>query len=46
MKQIDTTHNMIELKMMIWERLLGVSTKEILFASITLLMDKVEDLNT
>ncbi len=37
---------MIEFKMMMWEWMLDVTTKDSLFVSITSLMDKVEDLNS
>jgi hypothetical protein len=41
-------HNtkMIEFKMTLWELMLDITTKDSLFVSITLLMDKMEDLNS
>jgi hypothetical protein len=45
MKRIKTTPKMIELKMTMWERMIDVSTKDSLFVSIALLMDKVKELN-
>jgi hypothetical protein len=46
MKRIDTTQKMIDWKMTMWERMVDVTTKDSLFASISSLMDKVEDLNS
>jgi hypothetical protein len=46
MKRIDTSPKMIEWKMTMWERMVGVTTKDGLFVSIASLMDKVEDLNS
>ncbi len=43
MKRIDTSQTMIEFKMMAWERMLDVPTKDGLFVSITSMMDKVKD---
>jgi hypothetical protein len=37
---------MIKFKMMMWERMVDITTKDGLFVSITSLMDKVEDLNS
>jgi hypothetical protein len=46
MKCIVTTQKVIDWKMMMWERMVDVTTKDSLFVSISSLMDRVEDLNS